>query len=64
MSVERTDERRLQDEIARLVVERQDLRSQGASDAALEDNRRQLAQRQRDFSELLIDLYVPKREAA
>jgi hypothetical protein len=60
MSSNSSRERTLQREIAQLVVERQDLRASGASDDTLEENRVELAKRQRDLSQLLIDLYLPK----
>jgi hypothetical protein len=60
MSIDGNPEHTLQREIAQLVVERQDLRASGASDDTLEENRRELAKRQRDLSQLLIDLYLPK----
>jgi hypothetical protein len=62
MSADGTTERTLQNEIAQLVVERQDLRASGASEAALEHNRCQLAGLQRELSRLLIDLYLPRAE--
>ena len=60
MSSDSSREHSLQRDIAQLVVERQDLRAGGASDDTLEENRRALAKRQRDLSQLLIDLYLPK----
>jgi hypothetical protein len=62
MGRDSSSERTLQHEIAQLVVERQDLRARGANDATLERNRRKLAKRQRELSQLLIDLYMPKAE--
>ena len=53
---------RLQREIGMLVVERQELRSQGASAAVLERNRRDIAERQRLLAYALIDRYLPKAE--
>ena len=51
------NEHRLQREIAELVVARQALRAQGASDAALERNRRQLVRRQHELALALIARY-------
>ena len=48
------NEHRLQREIAELVVARQSLRAHGATDAALERNRRQLVRLQREFALALI----------
>ena len=53
---------RLQREIGLLVVERQELRSHGASAADLERNRRDIAERQRLLAYALIDRYLPKTE--
>jgi hypothetical protein len=47
-------------EIQRIVSERQELRSNGASAADLEANRRSLAQAQSCFSRLLIQRYSPQ----
>jgi len=47
-------------EIQRIVSERQDLRSNGASPAELEENRRTLARAQTSFSRLLIQRYLPQ----
>jgi hypothetical protein len=52
----------LQREIGRLVVERQDLRSRGASAADLERNRLDIAERQRLLAYALIERYLPKTE--
>ncbi len=51
----------LQREIARLVVKRQELRSRGASRAALERNRRAIARRQRELSHALIESHLSWR---
>jgi hypothetical protein len=48
------NEHRLQREIAELVVARQALRVRGATDAALERNRRQLVRRQHELTRALI----------
>jgi len=47
-------------EIQRIVSERQELRSNGASPADLEENRRTLAQAQWSFSRLLIQRHLPQ----
>ena len=49
----------LADEIAQIVVERQRLRSGGASREALEANRRSLAAAQNRLSLLLIERHLP-----
>ena len=56
------DSEGLQREIGRLVVERQDLRSRGASAADLERNRLDIAERQRLLAYALIERYLPKTE--
>ena len=50
----------LADEIAEIVVERQRLRTGGASRAALEANRRTLAAAQNRLSLLLIERHLPR----
>jgi hypothetical protein len=50
--------------IAHLVAERQELREQRASEAALEENRLQLARAQWELGHALIDRYLPGEEAA
>jgi hypothetical protein len=47
-------------EIQRLVSERQELRSNGASEAELEQNRRRLTDAQTRYSRLLIQRYLPQ----
>jgi hypothetical protein len=54
----------LAQEISRIVAERQELRASGASQAALEENRRRLAEAQATFSLLLIERHLPQTEAA
>ena len=56
----------LLDRIASLVVERQELRARGASAAALEQNRRELVDLQRELSRALIAQHAgaPERDAA
>jgi|SRR5262245_169365 len=49
--------------IARLVGERQQLREGGASEAALERNRLQLARAQWELGHALIDRHCPGEEA-
>ena len=56
------DSERLQCEIGLLVVERQELRSRGASPADLERNRLDIAERQRLLAYALIERYLPKTE--
>jgi hypothetical protein len=51
-------------EIGRIVVERQDLRSAGASPAALEENRQTLAAAQGQLSLLLIERHLPAVRSA
>jgi hypothetical protein len=46
-------------EIGRIVVERQELRAAGAEPAALEENRRRLADAQSRLSLLLIERHLP-----
>ncbi|PWU22607.1 MAG: hypothetical protein C5B48_09905 [Candidatus Rokuibacteriota bacterium] len=50
----------LLERIGTLVAERQRLREDGASDRALEGNRREIAELQQQLSRALIDLYLPK----
>jgi hypothetical protein len=50
----------LEREIATLVAERQQLRSEGAEASALERNRREIVGRQHDLSDALIALYAPR----
>jgi hypothetical protein len=54
----------LEREIARLVVERQELRARGASGAALERNRLRLVRRQRQLARALIDLHLRRERPA
>ena len=56
----------LLDRIASLVVERQELRARSASAAALEQNRRELVDLQRELSRALIAQHAraPERDAA
>jgi hypothetical protein len=49
----------LTEEIGRIVIERQELRSACASPELLEENRRRLADAQSRLSELLIAHYLP-----
>jgi hypothetical protein len=49
--------------ISALVAERQDLRTKGASIAALERNRRQIARAQWELGHALIDRYLPPASA-
>jgi DNA repair exonuclease SbcCD ATPase subunit len=51
--------RELRDEIDALVAERQALRSAGADRAALEENRLELGNRQRQLALALIERHVP-----
>jgi hypothetical protein len=53
----------LADEIAEIVVERQRLRAGGASRAALEANRRRLADAQNQLSLLLIERHLPRQSS-
>jgi hypothetical protein len=46
-------------EISRLVLERQELRAYGAAPDDLEQNRRELVQRQWELSHALIARYLP-----
>jgi hypothetical protein len=50
----------LQEQIAELVCERQDLRTFGASRASLEQNRLQLVRSQLDLSQALIERHAPQ----
>jgi hypothetical protein len=54
----------LTDEIGCIVAERQDLRASGASPAALEQNRRRLAEAQSELSRLLIERYLVRPQVA
>lgn len=54
----------LSDEIGRIVAERQALRAAGASAPELEENRLRLAAAQSRLSRLLIERYLPQRDAA
>jgi hypothetical protein len=54
----------LTSEIGRIVAERQELRSSGASFDVLEENRRLLARAQSELSELLIARYLPRPRTA
>jgi len=47
-------------EIQRIVSERQELRSNGATASELEENRRSLARAQASYSRLLIQRYSPQ----
>jgi hypothetical protein len=51
----------LADEIAELVVERQQLRAGGAGREILEANRRRLAAAQNQLSQLLIERHLPRQ---
>jgi hypothetical protein len=51
-------------QIANLVAERQGLRADGASEAALERNRLQIARAQWELGHALIDRHLPGEEAA
>ena len=51
-------------EIQRLVAERQELRARDADPEELEENRRRIAGAQSRYSHLLIQHYLPSREAA
>jgi hypothetical protein len=51
-------------EIGRIVAERQDLRTAGASFDVLEENRRRLAKAQSELSQLLIARYLPSSQTA
>jgi hypothetical protein len=46
--------------IARLVAQRQQLRTSGASGAALEQNRRELARSQWELAHALIERHLPE----
>jgi len=46
--------------IGRLVAQRQELRARGASEAALERNRMQIARAQWELAHALIDRYLPE----
>jgi hypothetical protein len=50
-------------EIGRIVAERQELRSAGASPNELEENRRRLSRAQAELSQLLIRRYLGNRAA-
>jgi hypothetical protein len=52
----------LERELAKLVIRRQDLRARGASDAALERNRRKIGRVQRDLAQALIARHRPRAE--
>ncbi len=54
----------LAQEIGRIVAERQELRAAAADTAALEANRRRLADAQSWLSRLLIARYLPEPSAA
>ena len=54
----------LSSEIQRIVTERQELRSGGASPDVLEENRRVLAHAHALFSRLLIQQYLPQPATA
>jgi hypothetical protein len=49
--------------ISELVVERQDLRSTGAPQAAIEQNRLQIARAQWELAHALIERYMPAEPA-
>jgi hypothetical protein len=51
-------------EIGRLVVERQALRTDGASRVELERNRLRIAASQQELSHALIERYAPSRDEA
>jgi hypothetical protein len=51
----------LADEIAELVVDRQQLRAGGAGREILEANRRRLAAAQNQLSQLLIERHLPRQ---
>jgi hypothetical protein len=51
-------------EIGRIVAERQELRTAGASFDVLEENRRRLAKAQSALSQLLIARYLPSSQTA
>jgi hypothetical protein len=51
-------------DIGRIVAERQELRSGGASFDVLEENRRRLAKAQSELSQLLIARYLPSSQPA
>jgi hypothetical protein len=54
----------LADEIAGLVVDRQQLRAGGAGREILEANRRRLAAAQNQLSQLLIERHLPRQSGA
>jgi hypothetical protein len=54
----------LTSEIGRIVAERQELRSSGASFDVLEETRRLRARAQSELSELLIARYLPRPRTA
>jgi hypothetical protein len=54
----------LTEEIGRIVIERQELRSAGAGHEQLEENRRRLAAAQSQLSQLLIARYLPTADSA
>ena len=62
MARTRVDE--LSEHIARLVAERQQLRTSGASVASLEENRLELARSQWELAQALIELNLPQFAAA
>ena len=53
----------LQQQIAGLISERQELRAHGASGASLERNRLELVRIQWDFSHALIRRHAPQRRS-
>jgi hypothetical protein len=59
----RADVENLTLQIAGLVVERQELRARGASNASLERNRLQIARAQWELGHALIERYLPQPAA-